>query len=100
MLLSPPGKGTHGASDRSTGDAYSSYAPDLTSGISRGQCLPCTIHFVLFCIYTYEIDQGSLSLPCFATWPFILTNLNPLYPRIFGLSLVEIGSVVLEKKIF
>ena len=62
ILISPPGKGTHGACDRSTGDAYSSYAPDLTSGISRGQCLPCT-HFVLFFIYMYEIDQGSLSLP-------------------------------------
>ena len=64
----------------STEDAYASYAPDLTSGISRGQCLPCT-HFVLFFIYMYEIDQGSSSLPCFAMWSFIWTNLNSRLPE-------------------
>jgi hypothetical protein len=30
----------HGRCDRSTGNAYSSKAPDPTSGISRGPCLP------------------------------------------------------------
>ena len=39
-----------------------------------------------------------------STWkragPFIWTNLNPLHPRMLVPSLVEIGSVVLEKKIF
>ena len=35
------------------------------------------------------------------TGAFIWTNLNPLHPRLcFGPSVVEIGSVVLEKKIF
>ena len=33
-------------------------------------------------------------------WPFIWTNLNPHHPRMPCLSLVEIGPVVLEKKIF
>ena len=33
-------------------------------------------------------------------WPFIWTKLNPLHPGCFVPSLVEIGSVVLEKKIF
>ena len=32
-------------------------------------------------------------------WPFIWTNLNPLYPRLFVPSLVEIGPVFLEKKL-
>ena len=32
--------------------------------------------------------------------PFIWTNLNPLHPGILCASLVEIGPVVLEKKIF
>ena len=31
---------------------------------------------------------------------FIWINLNPLYPRLLCANLVEIGSVVLEKKIF
>jgi hypothetical protein len=34
------GKGAHGGCDRSTGDAYSSMAPDPTSGVSRGPCKP------------------------------------------------------------
>ena len=35
-----------------------------------------------------------------ATGPFIWTNLNPLHPRIHFESLVEIGPLVQEKKIF
>jgi hypothetical protein len=30
----------HGRCDRSTGDVYSSYAPDPTSDVLRGPCLP------------------------------------------------------------
>ena len=32
-------------------------------------------------------------------WPFIWTNLHPLHPRMLCAKLVEIGSVVLEKKL-
>jgi hypothetical protein len=34
------GNGAHGGCDRSIGDAYSSMAPDPTSGVSRGPCKP------------------------------------------------------------
>ena len=33
-------------------------------------------------------------------WPFICRNLNPHHPRMHCIMLVEIGPVVLEKKIF
>jgi hypothetical protein len=52
------GSRTHDRCDRFTRDAYSSYAPTLTSGESRGLCLP---HSLICISYrTYEIDNCLL----------------------------------------
>jgi hypothetical protein len=40
VLFLEYGNGAHGGCDRSTGDAYSSMAPDPTSDIFRGPCTP------------------------------------------------------------
>lgn len=50
----------HGGCDSSTGDAYSSFAPDPTTGTSRGPRFPNSI----FCVAdrSYEVDHCLLLL--------------------------------------
>jgi hypothetical protein len=55
------GNMAHSGCDQSTGDAYSSWVPDPTSGISRGLCLP---HSLICISYrTYETNDSSLFMP-------------------------------------
>lgn len=51
------------------------------------------IVYVFFTIWLFSSFEKS-------TWPFISTNLNSILLKIFLLSRVEIGRVVLEKEIF
>ena len=70
--------------DRSTGGAYSSEAPDPTSGISRALCLSCT-HFCIVFFYYKDIDYGSLSLPIhIQEHPQMFTMRSHLYSRRAG----------------
>lgn len=50
----------HGGCDSSTGDVYSSFAPDPTTDTSRDPCFPNSI----FCVAdrSYEVDHCSLLL--------------------------------------
>jgi hypothetical protein len=68
----------HGGCDRSTGDAYSSMAPDPTSDVSRGLCKPdfhcglfhclnwtliLTAEFSVYLTWRTDFDSGLFRLP-------------------------------------
>ena len=70
--------------ERSKGDAYSSYAPDSTSGVSRGPCLPYSwfvfylgLTRLIIVRYTYLLDTyvehafSELRMEC---WRFRFTR--------------------------
>ena len=72
-------------------DALCQFGWNWPSGSGEEVFLIPSVYFCYFLIISPWKRAG----------PFIWTNLNPLHPRLcFGPSVVEIGSVVLERKIF
>jgi hypothetical protein len=65
----------HSGCDRPTGDAYSFYAPDPTSGLSRGLCFPNLPD--LYFIWVYETDHRSLYYP-FTSMVLQIVSSKPL----------------------
>jgi hypothetical protein len=66
--------GAQGRCDRSIGDAYSSWAPDPTSGLPRG---PCLLHSQICISYmTYEINYCSFL--CYFIQKWVYTGFSDL----------------------
>jgi hypothetical protein len=77
------GNRTHSGCDRSTGDAYSSMAPDPTSGVFRSPCKPefcCGLfHYLNWTqILTAEFSVYLTSCTDFDSWLFRFPNLDTL----------------------
>ena len=53
-----------------------------------------------FLKFSMDLYYFKIISPLRRAWPFIWTNFNLLHPKCFVPSFVEIGPVVLEKKIF